>query len=72
MKPQDISQLSRGLLAHLHLSAAEAAVMLDDHLCQKRLIVMIYDAAASRRVPNVKEWCGYPVSFVRDLVHRPH
>lgn len=72
MKPQDISQLSRGLLAHLHLSAAEAAVMLDERHRQKRLVVLIYDTAASRRVPKLREWQGYPVSIVRDLAHGPH
>ena len=71
MTREAVSEIGRGLLAHLHLSASEAAVMVEPRP-SKRLVVLIYDEAASRRVPRLTEWRGYKVHFVKDLVHGPH
>lgn len=71
MSTESISAISKALLAHLHLSAAEAAVLFDEHASRKKLVVMIYDLAAARRTPRCTTWQGYPV-VVRHLEHGPH
>ncbi len=72
MTRENIQQISQGLMAHLHLNASEAAVMFEDHDAIKRLVVIVYSETASRRVPEIINWYGYPVSVVRDVIHGPH
>lgn len=71
MSRESIAAISEALLAHLHLSAAEAAVLFDEHSVRKKLIVMIYDGAAARRIRGCKAWRGYPV-VVQSLEHGTH
>jgi hypothetical protein len=71
MTTRDAEQLSRGLLSHLHLSAAQAAVVLDVTSTPERLVVFLYDPTAARSNLAVKMWCGHPVELRRVSVE-PH
>lgn len=62
-----IEQISEGLLAHLHLTAKQAAVVVDDRASPAALVVYIYDKQASGRVGTVTEWRGHPVKLVKNV-----
>lgn len=66
-----VDTLSRGLLAHLHLSAAEAAVMVEERKSECKLVVFIYDTAAARRTKHVERWRGLPVEYIEQS-HSPY
>ena len=72
MNLESARDVSAGLLAHLHLNASEAAVVVDETESPNRLIVYVYDPAASRRVQAPTCWQGYAVALVRDIQIAPH
>lgn len=67
MTKEWLRQISESLLAHLSLSASEAAVFVDQRTSEDALVVYIYDRAASRRVQSVTNWNGFPVSIVKNV-----
>lgn len=71
MMTTNTDTLSFGLLAHLHLSAAEAAVMVDSRQRSCKLVVFIYDKDAARRTKHISEWAGVPVEYVAEG-HSPY
>lgn len=71
MKSGDNEQLGRGLMRHLHLSAAQAAVVLDDTSCPERLVLYVYDPETSRLPLSITNWQGHPVE-VRRVTVGPH
>ena len=68
MKTETITKVSEGLLAHLHLSHAQAAVMVDDPRKPKKLTVYIFDEDVARQVKNIGTWEGLAVGFVKSRV----
>jgi hypothetical protein len=62
-----MAQISKRLLAHLHLTAKQAAVVVDERAPTIRLVVYIYDKQASARVRSLDEWCGYPVKVIKNV-----
>lgn len=63
-------KMGEGLLAHLHLSAAEASVVIDETRTPHWLVVYVYDSRASRRLQVPPEWKGHPVQ-VRNIELKP-
>tara|TARA_R110002051_G_scaffold154937_2_gene227065 strand:+ start:4486 stop:4701 length:216 start_codon:yes stop_codon:yes gene_type:complete len=65
MKTGECEQLGQGLLSHLHLSAAQAAVILDASSSPERLLLYVYDQNAAKLPLRIKRWCGHPVEVHR-------
>ena len=65
--------VAAGLLAHLRLSAAEATVVVDEHVSPYELLLLVYDEAASRRVRGrtPESWRGHRVSLKSGLTLAP-
>ena len=72
MNRHEITEVGMGLLAHLHLSASQATVMLDDSTRPSALVVYIYDPDATRRVKAPASWNGYNVSLVTGMTVSPN
>jgi len=62
---ENIRQVSEGLLAHLHLSHTQAAVMVDDPVQPRGLMVHIFDEQAAKNVRVVRTWKGLAVRYVK-------
>lgn len=64
MSAKSIRTVSTGLLTHLHLSASEAAVMVDNPSNPRKLVVHIFNDDTARRVERVSTWRGLAVRFI--------
>lgn len=60
------ARIAERLLAHMHLTAAQASVMVVERKPVARLVVYIFDKQASARVRSPAIWCGHPVEVVRN------
>ena len=49
----------------MHLSAAQAAVILDASSSPERLLLYVYDENAAKLPLRIKRWCGHPVEVRR-------
>lgn len=68
----DVEKIADGLLARMHLSRGQAAVLLDQTSEPETLRVYIFDERASKRTFDIKCWSGYHVDIVRNAKFEPH
>lgn len=66
MKERSVEKIAEGLLAHLHLSHAQASVLLDESSRPRTLRVYIFDERAAQQAFRIRKWRGYRVDIVRD------
>ena len=72
MMKRDVEKISRGLLDRLHLSPAQAAVLLDQSTEPETLQVYIFDDLTAKQSFDIKQWRGYRVAIVRGAKVEPH
>jgi hypothetical protein len=65
-------QMARGLLAHLHLSSAQASVLVDETVKPFAFQVFVFDVDALNRCPTIRTWRGHPVRLRKADDMRPH
>ena len=69
---RDVEKTADGLLACMHLSHGQAAVLLDQTSEPETLRVFIFDERASKRTFDIKHWHGYNVDIVHNAKFEPH
>ena len=72
MMRRNVEKIAQGLLGRMHLSATQAAVLLDQTAEPKTLRVYIFDERAAKQSFDIKKWRGYRVDIVRDAKVEPH
>ena len=68
----NVEKTADGLLACMHLSRGQAAVLLDQTSEPETLRVFIFDERASKRTFDIKHWRGYNVDIVCNAKFEPH
>ncbi len=68
---RNVEKTARGLLERMHLSPAQASVLLDQSSEPETLRVYIFDEHAAKRSFDVKQWRGYRVDIVRGAKVEP-
>ncbi len=72
MMRRNVEKIAGGLLERMHLSSAQAAVLLDQSSEPETLRVHIFDERAAEQSFDIKQWCGYRVDIVRGAKVEPH
>ena len=65
-------KIAEGLLAHMRLTHAQAAVLLDQTSEPETLRVYIFEERAAKQSFDIKKWRGYRVHIVRGVKVEPH